>query len=106
MIITRTRIGERFIKTYYRRASVHKLVQLLSIKNTKVLTNLSKYLQHATEKRSCPYCHIHHIDSVSSVGRALAFGAVGRGFDPRPRHTKDVKNSTCSFLAKRSALRG
>ena len=36
----------------------------------------------------------------SSVGRASAFGAGGRGFEfPRPHHTKGVKNGTSSSLA-------
>ena len=34
-----------------------------------------------------------------SVGRAFASQAVGRGFEPRPGHTKDFKNgSSCSSL--------
>ena len=35
----------------------------------------------------------------SSVGRASAFGAVGRGFESRPHHTKGVKNGNSSSLA-------
>ena len=35
----------------------------------------------------------------SSVGRASAFGAGGRGFESRPHHTKGVKNGTSSSLA-------
>jgi len=43
---------KRYIKTYYyRRASVFKPVQLLSA-NTKILTNLGKYLLYATDKRN------------------------------------------------------
>ena len=39
-------------------------------------------------------------NSDSSVGRASAFGAGGRGFlIPRPHHTKGVKNGTSSSLA-------
>ena len=34
---------------------------------------------------------------VSSSGRASAFGAGGRGFDPRPGHTKDFKNGSNGF---------
>ena len=34
----------------------------------------------------------------SSVGRASAFGAGGRGFESRPRYTKGVKNGTSSSL--------
>jgi len=44
---------KRYIKPYYyRRASVFKLVQLMSINNFKILTNLAKYLQNATIKRN------------------------------------------------------
>ena len=35
----------------------------------------------------------------SSVGRASAFGAGGRGFESRPYYTKGVKNGTNSSLA-------
>ena len=35
----------------------------------------------------------------SSVGRASAFGAGGRGFESRLHHTKGVKNGTSSSLA-------
>ena len=35
----------------------------------------------------------------SSVGRASAFGAGGRGFKSQPHHTKGVKNGTSSSLA-------
>ena len=34
---------------------------------------------------------------VSSDGRAFAYGAGGRGFESRPRHTKDVKNGSNGF---------
>ena len=37
--------------------------------------------------------------SGGSLVRAFAPRAGGRGFDPRPRHTKDVKNGTICFLA-------
>ena len=37
-------------------------------------------------------------------GRASASGSGGRGFDPRPRHTKGVKNGTSGYLAWCSAL--
>jgi len=37
---------KQYIKPYYyRRASVFELVQLMSINNIKILTNLAKYLQ-------------------------------------------------------------
>ena len=35
----------------------------------------------------------------SSSGRASASGSEGRRFDPRPRHTKGIKNGTGSSLA-------
>ena len=35
----------------------------------------------------------------SSSGRASASESEGRRFDPRPRHTKGVKNGTSSSLA-------
>ena len=35
----------------------------------------------------------------SLVVRVSASGAVGRGFAPRPRHTKGGKNGTGSYLA-------
>ena len=35
----------------------------------------------------------------SSVGRAYAFGAGGRGFESRPHNTKGVKTGTSSSLA-------
>ena len=35
----------------------------------------------------------------SSIGRASAFGAGGRGFESRPHHTKSEKNGTSSSLA-------
>ena len=41
-------------------------------------------------------------DSV--MVRASASEAGGRGFEPWPRHTKDVKNGTSSYLAWRSAF--
>ena len=37
-------------------------------------------------------------------GRASASGSGGRGFEPRPRHTKGVKNGTSGYLAWCSAL--
>ena len=37
-------------------------------------------------------------------GRASASGSGGRGFDPRPRHTKGVKNGTSGYLAWCSVL--
>ena len=37
--------------------------------------------------------------SDSSSGRASASGAVGRGFESRPRHTKGIKNGNSSSLA-------
>ena len=41
-----------------------------------------------------------YIDSPDSlVVRASASGSEGRGFAPRPRHTKGVKNGTGSSLA-------
>ena len=40
----------------------------------------------------------------SANGRASASGAGGCGFDPGPRHTKNVKNGTSGYLAWRSAL--
>ena len=40
-------------------------------------------------------------DSV--MAKASASEAGGRGFDPGPRHTKDVKNGTSGYLAWRSA---
>ena len=40
----------------------------------------------------------------SANGRASTSGAGGRGFDPGPRHTKDVKNGTSGYLAWCSAL--
>lgn len=46
-------LRQRFIKKYYyRRTSVFKLVQILSIQNTKTLSNLGKFLYHATERRT------------------------------------------------------
>ena len=49
-------------------------------------------------------CFVSSVSSVSngpdsSSGRASASGSGGRRFDPRPRHTKGVKNGTCSSLA-------
>ena len=35
---------------------------------------------------------------------ASASGAGGRGFDPGPGHTKDIKNGTSGYLAWRAAL--
>ena len=40
-----------------------------------------------------------YIGPDSSSGRASASGSEGRRFDPRPRHTKGVKNGTGSSLA-------
>ena len=52
------------------------------------------------------YHHCEQLFSVqllkstdSSSGRASASGSEGRRFDPRPRHTKGVKNGTGSSLA-------
>ena len=39
-------------------------------------------------------------------GRASPSSAGGRGFDPRSRDTKDVKNGTSSSHAWRLALKG
>ena len=44
-------------------------------------------------------CHCLYFGSDSSSGRASASGSGGRRFDPRPRHTKGVKNGTGSSLA-------
>ena len=41
-------------------------------------------------------------DSV--MVRASASEAGGHGFEPGPRHTKDVKNGTSGYLAWRSAF--
>ena len=46
---------------------------------------------------SWPLWHITGPDSL--VVRASASGSEGRGFAPRPRHTKGVKNGTGSSLA-------
>ena len=40
-----------------------------------------------------------HTGPNSLVDRASALGAVGRGFAPRSRHTKGVKNGISSSLA-------
>ena len=40
----------------------------------------------------------------SVMVRASALEAQGRGFDPGPHHTKDVKNGISGYLAWRSAL--
>ena len=42
----------------------------------------------------------------SSVGRASAFVAGGRGFESRPHHTKGVKNGTSNSLADTRIKRG
>ena len=44
-------------------------------------------------------CAEHQTGPDSSSGRASASGSGGRRFDPRPRHTKGVKNGTGSSLA-------
>ena len=36
--------------------------------------------------------------------RASASGTGGRGFDPGPHYTKDAKNNTSGYLARRSAF--
>ena len=41
----------------------------------------------------------------SSLGRASAFGAEGRGFESGPHHTKGIKNGTSSSLAERVCAR-
>ena len=51
---------------------------------------------------ACPASHCPD----SSVGRASAFGAGGRGFESWPHHTKGVKNSTSSSLADACIKRG
>ena len=49
--------------------------------------------------------HIYSITLITLTGpdslvvRASASGSEGRGFEPRPRHTKGVKNGTGSSLA-------
>ena len=43
--------------------------------------------------------HTVWADPDSLVVRASASGSGGRGFAPRPRHTKGVKNGTGSSLA-------
>ena len=51
--------------------------------------------------------HLAAIKAPSSrwlSGRASASGSGGRGFEPRPRHTKGVKNGTSGYLAWCSAL--
>ena len=45
-------------------------------------------------------------DPDSLVVRASASGAVGRGFAPRSRHTKGVKNGTSSSLADAHIKKG
>ena len=42
---------------------------------------------------------LHYKESGQVGLRAYASGAVGHGFAPWPRHTKGVKNGTCSSLA-------
>ena len=44
-------------------------------------------------------CIIDRVPFYSLVVRASASGAVDRGFAPRSRHTKGVKNGTSSSLA-------
>ena len=36
---------------------------------------------------------------VSLMVRVCASGAGGRGFNPRPRHIKDLQNGTSGYLA-------
>ena len=43
--------------------------------------------------------HSQYTGPDSSSGRASTSGSGGRRFDPRPRHTKGVKNGTGSSLA-------
>ena len=47
---------------------------------------------------------VNYYGPDSVMVRASASEAGGRGFDPGPRHTKDVKNGTSGCLAWRSAL--
>ena len=49
--------------------------------------------------RMCSLCLIGFTGPDSLVVRASASGSEGRGFAPRPRHTKGVKNGTGSSLA-------
>ena len=44
-------------------------------------------------------------DLVILVVRVSGSGAVGRGFAPRPRHTKGDKNGTGSSLADAQTIR-
>ena len=57
-----------------------------------------RYCAAIRERNSCLY-RICTTGPDSSSGRASASGSGGRRFDPRPRHTKGVKNGTGSSLA-------
>ena len=51
------------------------------------------------ENRSTNYIFMAKMSPDSLVVRASVSGSEGRGFAPRPRHTKGVKNGTGSSLA-------
>ena len=53
-----------------------------------------KFKSARCQKQGIQLARITFIDHDSLVVRASASGAVGRGFAPRPGHTKDGKNGT------------
>ena len=57
----------------------------------------------ASKSLTCQKIQEGHTDSDSVMVRASDSGAGGRGFDPEPGHTKDLKNGTSGYLAWRSA---
>ena len=56
-------------------------------------------MQYLIIKQSFVLSTLRYTSPDSLVVRASASGSEGRGFAPRPRHTKDDKNGTGSSLA-------
>ena len=71
-----------------------KLKNLNCIKHLQDPIDLHVFRQHQI-------CNMN----IAAVAQWFAPWAGGRGFDPRPCHTKDIKNGTRCFLAWRSAYK-
>ena len=56
-------------------------------------------MQYSIIKQSFVLSTLRYTGPDSLVVRVSASGSEGRGFAPRPLHTKDVKNGTGSSLA-------
>ena len=69
----------------------------MKLNNMPTSPTISSISSSVNQRLSVCFCVVTGPDSL--VVRASASGMVGRGFAPRPRHTKGDKNGTGSSIA-------